>query len=462
MNKLSLSLQTKLAQKLLITPQMKQSLNLLQMPVTELLQELNEIMAENPVLEEIDVQASEEEKIKDEFLEILKQVDWDDFYGHHDEIFYTPNDDENVDYDKFISKTPTLNEHLLFQLHILDLPEEDLKVGEYIIGNLTDAGYFRLDIEEASKELKVSTDKFKEILSIIQQFDPTGIASTSLSECILIQLKSMEVNPYDIEIVKDILENYEEEFINKEYDKIKNSLELDNETFDALLKYIRKTDPKPGLRFSGNNNYITPDVYITKKDGKYEVTLNESEFPSLKLNSYYLKLVRSKDLDKDTKSFVEEKVKNAVWLLKSLNQRQKAIYKVVKAIVEVQKDFLDDFSNHLKPLKLKDIAEMTDLHESTVSRVTAGKYAQCGHSIIELKSFFMKSLSSNNGSVSVTSVKDEIKKIIESEPREKPYSDQKIVEILQKKGIKIARRTVAKYREELSIPSTSQRRKLRR
>jgi RNA polymerase sigma-54 factor len=462
MNKLSLSLQTKLSQKLLITPQMKQSLNLLQMPVTELLQEVNEILSENPVLEEADIQASEDEKIKDEFLEILKRVDWDDYYGHHDEIFYTPQDDEQADYDKFISKQLTLNEHLLFQLNILDLSDEDLKIGEYIIGNLTEAGYFRLDIGKSSEELGVSVEHFEKILKLVQQFDPTGIASRNLSECILIQLKSMDVNPYDIEVIKEIIENYEDEFINGNFDKIKKELELDDETFDTLLKYIRKTDPKPGLKFSGGNNYITPDVFIIKKDGKYEVSLNESEFPSLKLNSYYLKLIKTGNLDKETKQFVEEKIKNAIWLLKSLNQRQKAIYKVVKAIVEVQKDFLDDFSNHLKPLKLKDIADMTDLHESTVSRVTAGKYAQCGHAIIELKSFFMKSLSSVNGDVSVTSVKEEIKRIIESEPKEKPYSDQKIVEILQKKGIKIARRTVAKYREELSIPSTSQRRKLRR
>ncbi len=462
MNKLSLSLQTKLSQKLLITPQMKQSLNLLQMPVTELLQEVNEILSENPVLEEIDVQATEEEKIKDEFLEILKKVDWDDYYGHHDEIFYTPQDDEGVDYDKFISKTPTLNEHLLFQLNILDLSDEEKKIGEYIIGNLTDSGYFRLNIEDSANELNVTPKKFTEILNLIRQFDPTGIASTSLSECIIIQLETMGINPYDIEIIKEILINFEEDFINGNFEKIKTELELDDETFEILLKYIRKTDPKPGLKFSGHNNYITPDVYITKKDGKYEVTLNESEFPALKLNSYYLKMINTKNIDKDTKNFIEEKIKNAVWLLKSLNQRQKAIYKVVKAIVEIQKDFLDDFSNHLKPLKLKDIAEITELHESTVSRVTAGKYAQCGHSIIELKSFFMKSLNSVNGNIAVTSVKDEIKNIIDSEPKEKPYSDQKIVEILQKKGIKIARRTVAKYREELSIPSTTQRRKLRR
>ena len=462
MNKLSLSLQTKLSQKLLITPQMKQSLNLLQMPVTELLQEVNEILSENPVLEEIDVQATEEEKIKDEFLEILKKVDWEDYYGHHDEIFYTPQDDEGVDYDKFISKTPTLNEHLLFQLNILDLSDEEKKIGEYIIGNLTDSGYFRLNIEDSANELNVTQKKFTEILNLIRQFDPTGIASTSLSECIIIQLETMGINPYDIEIIKEILINFEEDFINGNFEKIKTALELDDETFEILLKYIRKTDPKPGLKFSGHNNYITPDVYITKKDGKYEVTLNESEFPALKLNSYYLKMINTKNIDKDTKNFIEEKIKNAVWLLKSLNQRQKAIYKVVKAIVEIQKDFLDDFSNHLKPLKLKDIAEITELHESTVSRVTAGKYAQCGHSIIELKSFFMKSLNSVNGNIAVTSVKDEIKNIIDSEPKEKPYSDQKIVEILQKKGIKIARRTVAKYREELSIPSTTQRRKLRR
>jgi RNA polymerase sigma-54 factor len=461
-NKLSLTIQNKLSQKLLITPQMKQSLNLLQMPITELLQELNEVIQENPILEEVEPTEIIEEKIKDEFLEAIKNVDWDDFYGHYDDISFIPKDDEDIDFEKFTSRQETLQEHLLFQLNILGLSEEDKQIGEYIIGNLTENGYFRLNIDETIKELNITKNKFINILNLIQEFDPNGIASTNLKECIEKQLTLFNINKYDIELINHILENFEEELLDKNYDKIKNTIDLDDATFNTLLELIRKTDPKPGLKFQQSNRYITPDVYIIKKDNNYEVTLNESELPAIRINTYYMRLLKNKSLDAKTREYVEDKVKNAVWLLKSLNQRQKAILKVVEAIVKIQKDFLDDISNHLKPLKLKDIAEMTDLHESTVSRVTSGKYVQCEHGIFEIKSFFMKALSTDSGNISTTRVKETIKEIIDNEPKDKPLSDQKIVEILQKKGIKIARRTVTKYREELSIPSTTKRRKLRR
>lgn len=461
-NRLSLNLQTKLTQKLLITPQMKQSLNLLQMPVTELLQEINEIMQDNPVLEEIESPEIQEDKISDEFIEAIKNVEWDDFYGHHDEVSYIPKDDDSVDFEKFASRTESLQEHLSFQLNILGMNIEDKEIGEYIIGNLTENGYFRLSTEATAQELQVTHEKFIEILDLIQEFDPTGIASTSMKQCIETQLISFDVNMYDIELINHIIESFSEELLIANYKKIQEDLDLDVATFDTLMTFIRKTDPKPGLKFYGANKYVTPDVYIVKKNGEYEVNLNESGFPAIKLNSYYMKLLRSNDLDSKTKEYVEDKIKNAVWLLKSLNQRQKAIVKVVESIVKIQKDFLDDCSNHLKPLKLKDIAEMTELHESTVSRVTSGKYAQCEHGLLEIKSFFMKGLSTVDGNISTSSVKETIKKLIASELVDKPFSDQKIVEILQNKGIKIARRTVAKYRDELSIPSRSQRRKLRR
>lgn len=462
MSKLSLNLQTKLAQKLLITPQMKQSLNLLQMPVTELLQEVNEILQENPVLEEVESKEIKEEKIQDEFLEAIKNVEWDDFYGHHDEVSFIPKDDDDVDFEKFVSRTDTLQEHLLFQFNILGLNDEERRVGEYIIGNLTENGYFRMSVDDAAEALSVESGYLQEILEVIQDFDPTGIASTCLKDCIECQLVSMGVNEYDIELIVTMIEEFEEELLIGNYVKIQEDLDIDKETFDTLLGFIRKTDPKPGLKFYGTNRHVTPDVYIVKKNNEYEVSLNESGFPALKLNSYYMKLLKSDDLDGKTKEYVEDKIKNAVWLLKSLNQRQKAIYKVVESIIKIQKDFLDNCASHLKPLKLKDIAELTDLHESTVSRVTSGKYAQCEHGVLEIKSFFMKGLSTDSGDISTSSVKEQIKDLIDSEPTDKPHSDQKIVDILQKKGIKIARRTVAKYRDELSIPSRAQRRKLRR
>jgi RNA polymerase sigma-54 factor len=471
--RLNLEIAGKLSQKLHITPQMKQSLSILQMPITELLQELNSFMAENPVLEETEEQddkpqeKKESEKEKDSKEEMsnedLEKIDWEELYRDSGDIAYRPSDDEGYDLEKFVSGQDNLFSHLMYQLKTSGCSSEVLNAGEYIIGSLSDEGYFNSDFSEVTEETGEDEETIAEALELIQTFDPAGIGARTLKECIAIQLSQFDVDQVYIDFIAELLEHHEKDLIAFRYDEIREALSIEDDTFEYMLMLIRKTDPKPGLNYSKDSNHsVTPDVYIVKKGEEYDIILNEDGMPTLRMSSYYLSLLKSKELDDNTKEYIEEKVKNAVWLIKSLNKRQKAIYKVVKVLTEVQRDFLEKGENYLKPLKLKDVAETTELHESTVSRVTAGKYAMTEQGLIELKSFFVKGLDTDSGDMSTQKVKNMIKSIIEAENPEKPYSDQKIVELLNGQGIKIARRTVAKYRDEMNIPTKSQRKRIRR
>lgn len=462
--KLNLGLQTKLAQKLLITPQMKQSLSILQMPITELVQELNTYLEDNPVLEEIqegEEKAAEEREADESFEDDLLKVDWDELYRDNEELQYTPSSDEGYDFEKFIGRTDNLFEHLTFQLKILGLGKEAERIGEYIIGNLSEDGYFRTPCSEVAEQIDCDEKEAEKVLSAIRGFEPSGIASANLKDCIKSQLEDFGTEEVYIELVAELLENYEEELINFKYSDIMKSIGIEQDTFEYLLFLIRKTDPKPGLSFQkGENRHVVPDVYIVRKGEDFDIVLNEDGMPSLRTSAYYMRLLKSANVDAKAKEYLEEKIKGAVWLIKSLNKRQKAIYRVVRAIIDAQKPFFLGNVRFLSPLKLKDIAEVTELHESTVSRVTAGKYAMTDGGVMELKSFFVKGLDTSGGDdVSTDRVKEMLKGIIDEEPEGNPLSDQKIVEILQKKGIKIARRTVAKYRDELNIPTKSQRKK---
>lgn len=470
--RLNLEISGKLSQKLHITPQMKQSLTILQMPITELLQEINTYIEENPVLEETENKENSESVTEDKGEELkedttgdeLDKIDWEEFYRDNNDITYTPSDDEGYDLEKFVSGSKTLYEHLTEQLKTSGCPKNIALAAADIIGNLSEEGYFLDSFSEVANETGVDEEDVENALLLVQSFDPAGIAARSLKECINLQLAQFDVEPVYVDFIAEMLEKYERELINYKYEEIKAGLCIEEDTFEYMMFLMRKTDPKPGLSFgAATNQSIKPDVYIVKKDEEYDIILNEEGIPALRMNTYYLNLLKNKSLDGSTKEYIEEKVKNALWLIKSLNKRQKAIYRVVKVLTEVQSEFLDNGLNYLKPLKLKDVADATGLHESTVSRVTAGKYAMTQHGLIELKSFFVKGLDTDSGEdMSTQKVKNMIKDIVDSENPEKPHSDQKIVELLNGQGINIARRTVAKYRDELSIPTKSQRKRIRR
>lgn len=489
----NLDIKTSLQTTVFITPQMKQSLAILQMPILELEQEISAILEENPVLEVAedggdefndiedydDIDNYESNTQDDEVIEktsdddnlnnLVEKVtgdDWDEYIGYEklDDISYKSNNDENnFDLEQVIGAKESLYEHLMYQLNIVVTDETKWKIGEYIIGNLSDDGYFRVDFSQACDELNVSMELFEEVLSIVKTFTPSGIASSTLQECIITQIKDMKCDDVYVEFASELLRDYSTELATFKYDDILKGMSIERDTFDYLLSLIKKTDPRPGLNFTGGDTkFVTPDVFIVPNEENFDIIVNDKGIPNIRLNNYYIKMLQGTNLDSEAKSYIKDKVKNAVWVIESLQKRQKAIYKVVKAIADYQGDFLQNGITSLKPLKLKDIAEVTGLHESTVSRVTSGKYAMTKHGLIELKSFFSKSLESESGDMSIGVIKQKIKELIDNEDKETCLSDQRIVEIMEEKGIKIARRTVAKYRDEMNIPTMSQRRRLRR
>ena len=454
-NRLSINLDLKAQQKLIITPQMKLSLNILQMNMIDVIKEINAIMENNPTLEELepynnfDWNANDKsisDEIKVEQRTISESFEETDFYSNK-----IKNNDE-VNYENFVAKPLTLQEHLLFQLRITGLDDLSKSIGEYIIGNLDQDGYLRLDINNIANELNVEIDNVLDTLKIIQTFDPAGIASRNLTECIISQLNDLQIDKSIIEDIEDIISTID----NKDIDNIQKFLHERNyseDYIDYLIDILRKVDPKPGLKYSENTSYIYPDVYIQEIDRGFNIFVNERDIPTLRISSYYQTLLKNNNLDNETREYLVEKIKNAEWVIKSLALRKQSILKVTEAIVEYQRDFFLKGFEYLKPMKLKDIADKTGLHESTVSRVTSGKYAYTKYGIIELKMLFKKGYDTIDGSLSVDKIKKMIETIIKEEPAKDPYSDKKISDILMERGIQIARRTVSKYREELKIPS---------
>ncbi|MDE7033568.1 MAG: RNA polymerase factor sigma-54, partial [Mucispirillum sp.] len=357
----------------------------------------------------------------------------------------------NFDLEQVIGAKESLYEHLMYQLNINIIDKEERRIGEYIIGNLSEDGYFRIEIYDACSELNAEESLFEKVLNIIKTFTPSGIASSSLQECIITQIKDMNCDAVYVDLAEELLAGYSAELAAFKYNDILKDMSIERDTFDYLLQLIKKTDPRPGLNFSSSDTkFIIPDVFIVQNEENFDIIVNEKGLPNIRLNNYYIKMLQGSNLDSEAKSYIKDKVKNAVWVIESLQKRQKAIYKVVKAIADYQGEFLQHGISMLKPLKLKYIAEATGLHESTVSRVTSGKYAMTKHGLIELKSFFSKSLESQDGDMSIGVIKQKIKELIDEENKEVCLSDQRIVELMEEKGIKIARRTVAKYRDEMN------------
>lgn len=477
MNNLNQNLDIKntLQTTVFITPQMKQSLSILQMPIMELEQELSNILESNPLLETLEDDSNGEDNEDDNDLldnnldNIVDKItgdEWEEYIGYEklDDISYkSSSDDDNFNLEQVIGATESLYEHLMYQLNINITDKKEWQIGEYIIGNLSEDGYFRLNIDSVCEELNIEESKFEKVINIIKTFTPSGIASYSLKECILTQIKDMNCEEVYVSLIDELLSDYSSELASFKYDDILKGIHIERDTFDYLLLLIKKTDPRPGLNFSGiDTKFVTPDVFIVPNEEKFDIIVNERGIPNIRLNTYYLKMLQGSMVDNEAKAYIKDKVKNAVWVIESLQKRQKAIYKVVKAITDFQGDFLQYGINKLKPLKLKDIADVTGLHESTVSRVTSGKYAMTKHGMIELKSFFSKSLESEAGDMSIGVIKQKIKSLIDKEDKVTCLSDQRIVELMEENGIKIARRTVAKYRDEMNIPTMSQRRRLRR
>ncbi|MCC7201118.1 MAG: RNA polymerase factor sigma-54 [Nitrospirae bacterium] len=478
-------LDLRLTQKLIMTPQLQQAIKLLQLSKLELEQTVNQALLENPFLDEAQVETTETEedeaykttsaselasKPEDDEGGALSPLDgenlkWgeylsDDGFDNKETGYYKDNEEDGMTYDQMLTRPSSLSDHLSWQLNLATSDPDIIKAGDIIIGNLDDNGYLQSSLEEVTAASGVSVEKAGEALSLLQQFDPPGIAARDLRECLLIQLAQLGVKGT---IVETIVSEHLSDFEKKRFPAIARRLGITLEDLAHALKVIERLEPKPGRLFYASDNLaIIPDVFVVKHEGEYVVLLNDDGIPRLKLNPTYRRMLRGgTEIADEAKGYLEEKFRSAIWMIRSIEQRNRTIYKVAQSIVKCQEDFLEKGINNLKPLTLREIAEDINMHESTVSRVTHNKYICTPQGIFELKYFFSSGLNTSDGnSCSSKSVRDMIHKLITDENHQKPFSDQQIMEYLKGQQIEIARRTVAKYRKELKIPSASRRRKL--
>ncbi len=465
-------LHQKLVQKLILTPSLQQAIKLLPMSTLELSELLTQEMVENPMLEEVpaeDIQASDaaaapekiEEPPKEQKPDAWDDQDYEYFLGDYLDDGYRPRAQQEVKelppIENTLSTTTSLSDHLLWQLSIQTDDDALREIGTAIIGNLDDDGYLVASVDEIAAMGTWEVADVESTLKLVQGFDPIGVAARDLQECLWLQLRLLGVEGTPTEkIVTEHLRLLQ----NHQVPELARKLGLSVEELKQHIAIIQHLDPKPGSRYNRpKSQYVTPDVTVVKVEDQYVVLLNEDGLPQLRISPAYRRLLEKGTENSDeTRAYVKDKFRSALWLIKSVEQRQKTIFKVATSLVNFQRDFLDHGIEHLRPLVLRDVANDIGMHESTVSRVVTNKYMHTPQGVVEMKFFFHSGISSSYGeSVSSVTVKQHIRKIIDTEDPHKPLSDSKIVSMLQKEGLVLARRTIAKYREELRIATSNQR-----
>jgi len=466
-NHLRTGLSLNLSQRLAMTPSLLQKIELLTLNLLELGDLLNQELAENPVLEEVPQQADgessekqEEEPKKDDGEDNYEDFDYEYFFG--ESLSPAPRSrewesgSEQPSFELFLATPPTLSDHLNWQLHLTEVSAEICEIAEFIIGNIDEDGYLMVAAEEIAESLQVSIGQVEEALRIVQNLDPIGVGSHDLQECLLLQIRAADLAG---SLVERLVQDYLPLVKAKKFLELAKELDCGLEDVALAMETLRGFSPKPGEKYSSQSpTYIQPDVHIYKVADDYEIALNNDGLPKLRLSRGYRELLKKKDVSKDTKSFVRERFRSAMDLLKSVDQRQQTIYRACDAIVKRQRNFLDQGAKHLKPMLIKDVAEELGVHSSTVSRVVSNKHAHTPQGVIELRKFFTSGIeSADGGSLSVVQVKEKIKEIIANEDNKKPFSDQRIAALLNEQGVRITRRTVAKYRDQMRIPGSRER-----
>lgn len=476
----------KLTQQLIMTPQLQQAIKLLQLSRLELVDLIQQEMEENPLLEEvasedypedrvdndvedIDVASREEIKVVERTEEITgegdgkEDFDWNNYLEDYGPVGvrYDRERDEALSWDNVLTVKPSLTDHLMWQLKLARSTELEMKVGEQIIGNIDYNGYLISTTEEIAIQAEVDQHFVEGVLKRIQDFDPPGIAARDIKECLLVQARIFGVSCI---LIETIITEHMKDLEIKNYANIAKKLKIAlGDVLQAVI-LISNMDPKPGSRYQEENiATIIPDVFVFKSGDEYKILLNDDGLPRLRISNFYRDIMSGQHPDQNSESgrkYVKERMQSAAWLIKSIQQRHRTIYKVAESILKFQRDFFDQGVHNLRPLVLRDVADDVEMHESTISRVVTNKYMHTPRGIFELKYFFSSSIHKTDGdALASRSVKEGIKKIIAGENPKKPYSDSDIVKVLVKSGISVARRTVAKYREMMGILPSSKRKK---
>jgi RNA polymerase sigma-54 factor len=472
--------QMKLTQQLVMTPQLQQAIKLLQLSRLELQDLVLQELEENPILEEsmeqetlkdveqVELQEQEPEPLEESerFKEVtagsetIREMDWESYLdGYNYSSGEQYNDDEDrPSFENLLTKKGTLVDHLMWQLNLSRFEGTELEVSVEIIGNIDDDGYLRSTVEDLARTTGTSEEFVEGVLRRVQDFDPPGVAARNLQECLLIQVQQFGMQGG---VVDSILRHHLKDLEARRYKQIARALGVGLQDILAAAKIIAGLDPKPGHIFAQDEiQYISPDIFVYKVGDDYVVTLNDEGMPMLRINPYYAD-ARIKELDSGTEEYVSDKMRSALWLIKSIQQRQRTIFRAAKSIVKFQREFFERGIECLRPLVLRDVAEDIGMHESTISRVTTNKYMHTPQGIFEMKYFFNSAISITGGDfIASESVKRKIKELIEAEDPRKPLSDQTLAEMLASGNINIARRTVTKYREMLRLGSSSERKRM--
>jgi RNA polymerase sigma-54 factor len=476
-------LSLKLSQRLVMTPSLQQAIKLLQMSKLELEEVLTQEMVENPLLEEeqeetpvaeetreaaaeapapaatapAETAAEAEPKERDSFDEI----DFDSYFSDYLDSAYNPRqyeESEAVPLENTLSTPPGLTEYLTWQLSMSDAAPEIREIATYLIGNLDEDGYLRVTRDEIRAAGYQNDADTEAALTLLRSFDPPGVGAWDLPDCLMLQIRALGIeNP----LIERIISEHWPEFLNRQFAALARTLGVGMSQLQAVVEIIKNLEPKPGRKYSTERTiYVEPDVAVRKIGDEYVIQLNEDGLPKLRISAAYRRMLRGGNgaIGEEAAAYLKDKMRSAVWLIKSLDQRQRTIYKVADSIVRHQRAFLDHGIEHLRPLVLRDVANDIGMHESTVSRVVSNKYIHTPRGLFPMKYFFHSGIDSSTGDdVSSLSIKSKIARIISEEDSRRPHSDARIMQRLRAEGIQIARRTVAKYREELRIPSSSQR-----
>lgn len=450
-------------QTLIMTPRLQQAIQLLQLSALELSQFMEEELKSNPILE---VDAEEPEDVKAEPVQpetVPVESFWDDYLANSNYSFDLERgmerNEDDFNYESFVSAEPTLSEYLLSQFALLARDQAELTIGEYLIGCLDEHGFLSISVEQVSEGFGIDLDQVQKVLQMLQTLEPVGVGAQNLIETLLIQSKACYG---DVPLIEQIISEHLEDLGENRIKQIAAKLKVTPQEVQEAADLIKQLNPRPAAGYSADAEpkYIEPDVYIQKVGDDYIVVMNDQVTPRLRINHYYQKILKTFESGEEAREYLEKKLNSALWLIRSIEQRRMTIYRIVETIVELQRPFLDHGIKCLQPMTLNEVAERIEVHESTVSRATANKYVQTPRGIFELKFFFNSGISGEGGEgLASVGVKEIIQELIKTEDPTKPLSDQRIGELIEERGYTISRRTVAKYRDELGIPSSSKRRR---